>query len=64
MDISALNTTALSALNSATTKTGEAIGLAMLGKQLDMTEALGAGMIQAMENSVNPAVGGNLDLYV
>lgn len=64
MDISALNTTALSALNSATTKTGQAIGLAMLDKQLDMTQVLGNGMVKAMENSVNPAVGGNFDVSV
>lgn len=64
MDVNALNTTAYNALNGATTKTGEALGLAMLGKQLDMTEVLNAGMIQALENSVNPAVGGNIDLYV
>lgn len=64
MDISALNTTALSALNGATTKTGQALGLVMLNKQLDTTESLNAGMIQALEKSVNPSVGGNIDLYV
>ena len=64
MDISALNNTALSALNSSTTKVGEAVGLAMLSNQLDVTDSLGAGMIRAMENSVNPAVGSNFDMSV
>lgn len=45
------------------------VGTAVLGKALDTNEALGAGLIEmidsaAMERSVNPAVGSNLDLYV
>ena len=45
------------------------IGTAVLSKALDTNEALGAGLINmidsaAMERSVNPAVGSNLDLYV
>ncbi|MBR1390148.1 MAG: putative motility protein [Lachnospiraceae bacterium] len=64
MDITALNNTALYALNTATTKTGETIGLAMLSNQLDMTDLLSNGMIRALENSVNPAVGSNFDVSV
>lgn len=64
MDISALNNTALYALNSATTKTGETVGLAMLSNQLDVSEALSDSMIKAMELSVNPSVGGNFDMSV
>lgn len=64
MDITALNNTALYALNTATTKTGETIGLAMLSNQLDMTDSLSNGMIRALENSVNPAVGSNFDVSV
>lgn len=42
---------------------------AVLDKTLDMNEALGAQMVDmieaaAMEHSVNPAVGGNLDLRI
>ena len=40
----------------------EDIGVAMLGKSLDMT--LGAGMVQMMENSVTPYLGSNIDLYI
>ena len=36
----------------------------MLGKSLDMTQALGAGMVQMMENSVTPYLGSNIDLYI
>ena len=64
MEIGSLNSTALSALNSATTATGQSIGLAMLGKQLDVTNQMGSSMIKAMENSVNPSVGGNFDMSV
>ena len=38
--------------------------IAMLGKSLDMTQALGAGMVQMMENSVTPYLGSNIDLYI
>ena len=42
----------------------EDIGVAMLGKSLDMTQTLGAGMVQMMENSVTPYLGSNIDLYI
>lgn len=43
------------------------VGIKMLGKAIDTGEDLGAGMVQmldaaAMERSVNPAVGGNVDI--
>ena len=64
MDITSITSTALSSLSSATDSTSQTIGLAMLSKQLDVTDAMSASMIKAMENSVNPAIGGNIDLYV
>lgn len=64
MEIGALNNTALYALKGATNKTSEAIGLAMLSNQLEVSQTMGDSMIRAMENSVNPAVGGNIDVYV
>lgn len=39
------------------------ISIAILSKQLDVSEAMGAEMIKAMEHSGNPAVGGNIDVY-
>lgn len=43
------------------------VGIAMLSKSIDLGEDMGAGMVQmldaaAMEHSVNPAVGGNVDI--
>lgn len=43
------------------------VGVKLLDKSLEMGEDLGAGLVQmidaaAMERSVNPAVGGNLDI--
>ena len=35
-----------------------------IGKSLDMTQTLGAGMVQMMENSVTPYLGSNIDLYI
>lgn len=62
MDISSITTTALSALNKSSTS--QDVGLLMLSKQLDVSETLGDSMVHSMELSVNPAVGGNIDLYV
>ena len=38
-------------------------GIAMLAKSLSASNQEGAGLIRAMEQSVNPGVGGNIDLY-
>lgn len=45
------------------------ISIAVLGKAMDVNEELGAGMVQmldaaAMERSVNPNLGGNIDIYI
>lgn len=45
------------------------VGTAVLGKAMDTNEELGAGLIQmidasAIEQSVNPGVGANLDLRI
>lgn len=64
MNINALNNISLNALNSATSTTGQALGLAVLDKQLEVTDTLNSGMIKALENSVNPSVGSNIDVYV
>ncbi len=45
------------------------VGTALLGKALDNNESMAAGLINmidkaAMERSVNPAVGGNIDYSV
>lgn len=45
------------------------IGMAMLAKNLDMMETVGAGAVDlisrsTMENSVNPNLGGNIDIMV
>ena len=39
------------------------IGVAMLDKQLEMSEANGQSLIRAMELSVNPGIGSNVDFY-
>ena len=41
-----------------------AVGTAVLGKQLEMNEALNTSMIQMMEQSVTPHLGSNIDTYV
>lgn len=45
------------------------LGVAVLGKAMDNGEELAAGMMEmldsaAMERSVNPAVGGNIDIRI
>ena len=39
------------------------VGVAMLSKQLSVSEASGQSLIRAMELSVNPGIGGNVDYY-
>lgn len=42
----------------------EAVGLKMLSKALDMNESMNAGLTKMMEMSVNPHIGGNIDVSV
>ena len=62
MDVTALNNIALSQISQSTSPSD--ISVAILGKQLDVTQKLGDTMIQAMERSVNPHIGGNIDISV
>ena len=50
MDVTALNNIALSQISPSTSPSD--ISVAILGKQLDVTQKLGDTMIQAMERSV------------
>lgn len=61
MDIAGLS------MNMATLDVQSQVGIKMLSKAIDLGEDLGAGMVQmldaaAMERSVNPSVGGNVDI--
>lgn len=61
MDIAGLS------MNMAMMDVKSQVGIAMLSKTIDLGEDLGTGMVQmmdaaAMERSVNPAVGGNVDI--
>ena len=58
MDIAAL-ATGMSMANISTE-----IGTAVLAQNLDMIETLGEGMTKMMELSVNPHIGGNIDISV
>lgn len=62
MEVTALNNIALSQISPSTSPSD--ISVAILGKQLDVTQKLGDTMIQAMERSVNPHIGGNIDISV
>ena len=41
-----------------------AVGTEILSQSLNMTQIMGTSMIQMMERSVTPQLGGNIDLYV
>lgn len=58
MDVTALNNIALSQISPSTSPSD--ISVAILGKQLDVTQKLGDTMIQAMERSVNPQLAATL----
>lgn len=40
------------------------VGTALLDKTMETTEELGAAMVKMMERSVNPHIGGNIDISV
>ncbi len=58
MDIASLST-ALSM-----TSTANDFGAIMLSKQLDTMENMGDSMLKLMEQSVNPHIGGNIDISI
>ena len=41
-----------------------AVGTAVLGQSLDLTQEMGASMVQMMERSVTPELGGSIDVYI
>ncbi|MCR5272138.1 MAG: YjfB family protein [Lachnospiraceae bacterium] len=65
MDIASLST-ALSSVQTASGTSGATsdVGVLMLSKQLDLTETMGAEMVKAMEQSVNPNLGANFDVSI
>lgn len=63
MEIGSLADIALSQMPALSTTKPSDISIAMLSKQLDMTQEMGADMIKAMEQSVTPHIGGNIDVY-
>ena len=68
MEIGALASSALYQMNQGSVKvngydTPTDVGVAMLGKELAGSEANGQSLIHAMELSVNPNIGGNVDFY-
>ncbi|MDD6057115.1 MAG: YjfB family protein [Clostridiales bacterium] len=62
MALNALNTYDVASVGAGSVS--NSIGTAVLGKSLDITEQMGASMIKMMEQSVNPGVGRNIDVYV
>lgn len=58
MDIASLST-AMSM-----TQTQNDVGIAVLGKQLDMVEVMGDSMLKMMEQSVTPHLGGSIDISI
>lgn len=40
------------------------VGIAVLGKQLDMVEVMGDSMLKMMEQSVTPHLGGSIDISI
>lgn len=61
MDITSMGSL-LTALNNVTT--GNDIGTIMLSKQLDLAQTQGDNMVKALEQSVSPHLGSNIDVYV
>ena len=68
MEIGSLASSALYQMNQGSVKVNgynqpTDVGVAMLGKEIAASEANGKNLVRAMELSVNPNVGGNVDFY-
>lgn len=67
MEIASVSS-ALSALSAygpfATGTLGEAISIKMLDQTMEMSEAMNAQLVQAMEQSVTPNLGANIDIRI
>ncbi len=63
MGINPISANLLNSLSS-NMNVGTKLGTALLSKQLDVQEEQGKEMVKMMEQSVNPAVGGNFDVSV
>ena len=67
MDIAAVSS-ALSAVQSygpyATGSVAQAVSVEMLDQAMEMNEAMNSQLISMMEQSVNPNLGGNIDIRV
>lgn len=67
MDIAAVSS-ALSAVTAygpyATGSVAQAVSVEMLDQTMDMNEAMSSQLIQLMEQSVTPHLGGNLDIRI
>ena len=69
MEIGSLASSALYQMQANQVKVGgydvpSATGVKMLAKELNASSSQGADLIKAMEQSVNPNVGGNFDMSV
>ena len=67
MDIAAVSS-ALSAVQSygsySTGSLAQAVSLKMLDNTMEMSEAMNTQLVSMMEQSVNPNVGGNIDIRI
>ena len=67
MDIAAVSS-ALSAVQSygaySTGSLAQAVSIKMLDNTMEMSEAMNAQLVSMMEQSVNPNVGGNVDIRI
>lgn len=67
MDIAAVSS-ALSAVSAygpyPTANIGQAVSIKMLDQTMEMSEAMNAQLVQMMEQSVNPHLGGSLDIRI
>ena len=64
MDIAAVSS-ALSAVSSATSGSlMELVSVKMLDQSMELTETMNAQLVHAMEQSVTPHLGGNIDIRI
>ena len=64
MDIVDVSSVLSSVSAAATGSVAQQVSVEMLDKTMELTESMNTQLVQLMEQSVNPHIGGNLNLFI
>ncbi|MBR4026331.1 MAG: YjfB family protein [Lachnospiraceae bacterium] len=64
MDITDVSSALSSLTTAATGSVAQQVSIEMLDQTMELTESMNTQLVQLMEQSVNPHIGGNLNLFI